>query len=124
MKEITRVVYAAMCLCLSLSWPQQVWGQAAPSGNGTLGTQTPSAVRAQQSASAPTAGNALTWEQLKARFEAQNPDLKADALGVEEARAAEISAYLRPNPSFAFSTDGTQLTPEHGVWQPLVGTQY
>ncbi len=43
---------------------------------------------------------------------------------MEEARAAEITANLRPNPEFAFSTDGTQLTPEHGVWQPLLGTQY
>jgi len=76
------------------------------------------------STNTPTAPNALTWEQLKAKFEAQNTDLKADQLGVDEAHAAEITAYLRPNPGFAFSTDGTQLTPNHGVWQPLVGTQY
>jgi cobalt-zinc-cadmium efflux system outer membrane protein len=36
----------------------------------------------------------------------------------------EITAYLRPNPQFTFSTDGTQLARHNGVWQPLAGTQY
>jgi cobalt-zinc-cadmium efflux system outer membrane protein len=66
----------------------------------------------------------LTWDEIKARFEAANPALKADRLSVDELRAAEITAYLRPNPQFTFATDGTQLTPNNGVWQPLVGTQY
>jgi cobalt-zinc-cadmium efflux system outer membrane protein len=70
------------------------------------------------------AGQALSWDQVKARFEAGNPALKADALGVDEMKAAETTAFLRPNPQFTFSTDGTQLTPNHGVWQPLRGTQY
>ena len=39
-------------------------------------------------------------------------------------RAAEITAFLRPNPGFSFSTDGTQLSPYQGVWRPLAGTQY
>jgi cobalt-zinc-cadmium efflux system outer membrane protein len=43
---------------------------------------------------------------------------------VEEMKAAEITAYLRPNPQFTFSTDGTQLVRHNGVWQPLAGTQY
>jgi cobalt-zinc-cadmium efflux system outer membrane protein len=72
----------------------------------------------------PPAAAALNWEQVKARFEAANPALKADALGVDESRAGEITAHLRPNPQFSFSTDGTQLAPNNGVWQPLVGTQY
>jgi cobalt-zinc-cadmium efflux system outer membrane protein len=67
---------------------------------------------------------ALTWEQVKARFDTSNPTLKADALSVDEMRAQEVTAFLRPNPQFSFSTDGTQLTPSNGVWQPLVGTQY
>ena len=41
----------------------------------------------------------LTWDQVKAKFEAANPALKADALGVDEMKAAEITAFLRPIPS-------------------------
>jgi cobalt-zinc-cadmium efflux system outer membrane protein len=66
----------------------------------------------------------LNWEQVKTRFEAANPALRADALAVDESRAAEVTAHLRPNPQFTFSTDGTQLAPNNGVWQPLSGTQY
>ena len=66
----------------------------------------------------------LTWEQAKAKFEAANPALKADALNVDEMKAEEITAYLRPNPQFTFSTDGTQIARHDGVWQPLSGTQY
>ena len=68
------------------------------------------------------AQQALTWDQLKARFEAGNPALKADALNVDEVHAQEVTAYLRPNPQFTVSQDGTQIVPDHGVWQPLVGT--
>jgi cobalt-zinc-cadmium efflux system outer membrane protein len=71
-----------------------------------------------------SAQQSLTWEQAKAKFEAANPTLKADAANVEEMRAEEITAFLRPNPQFTFSTDGTQIAPHNGVWQPLAGTQY
>ena len=67
---------------------------------------------------------AYTWEQVKAKFEAANPALKADALGVDELRAEEITAYLRPNPQFNFAADGTQFPPHKGPWQPLISTQY
>jgi outer membrane protein, heavy metal efflux system len=70
------------------------------------------------------AQQALTWDQVKARFEAVNPALKADADNVDEMRAEEITAFLRPNPQFTFSTDGTQATPYQGVWKPLAGTQW
>lgn len=70
------------------------------------------------------AQQSLTWDQVKARFEANNPALRADALNVDESRAAETTAYLRPNPQFTFSTDGTQIAPNNGVWQPLTGTMY
>lgn len=69
-----------------------------------------------------TAQQALTWDQVKAKFEASNPALKADALGVDEMRAEEITAFLRPNPQFTASTDATQIAPHDGVWQPLKGT--
>jgi cobalt-zinc-cadmium efflux system outer membrane protein len=43
---------------------------------------------------------------------------------VQEARAQEITAYLRPNPEFTFATDGTQFGPSDGTWRPFAGTQY
>ena len=65
---------------------------------------------------------ALTWDQVKAKFEADNPTLKADQSNVEEMRAQEITADLRPNPQFGLTVDGTQIAPNNGVWQPLAGT--
>src|ERR1700738_797779 len=65
----------------------------------------------------------LTWDQVKARFEAANPALKADSLGVDELKAQEITAYLRPNPQFNFALDGTQFPPHTGPYRPLVSAQ-
>jgi outer membrane protein, heavy metal efflux system len=64
----------------------------------------------------------LTWDQVKAKFEAGNPALKADADNVDEMKAEEITAYLRPNPTFTATADGTQIAPKNGVWEPLAGT--
>jgi cobalt-zinc-cadmium efflux system outer membrane protein len=80
-------------------------------------------VSAQQASDGSSNPNALTWEQVKARFEAANPELRADALNVEETRAQEITAFLRPNPQLGLSEDGAQITPRNGVWQPLSGVQ-
>ena len=63
-----------------------------------------------------------TWEQVRSRFETGNPTLLADALNIDESKAQEITAYLRPNPTFTLSADGTQIAPENGVWQPFAGT--
>jgi len=71
-----------------------------------------------------SAQQSLTWDQIKTKFEAANPTLKADAINVQEMQAEEITAYLRPNPGLTLSTDGTQIAPYKGVWQPLAGTQY
>ncbi len=71
-----------------------------------------------------SAQQALTWDQVKARFEAGNPALKADADNVDEMRAEEITAYLRPNPQLTFSADGTQIVPHDNVWQPFKGTDF
>ena len=68
------------------------------------------------------AQQSLTWEQVKARFEAANPALKADAFSVDEMHAAETTANLRPNPQFTVGADGTQIAPHKGIWQPLSGT--
>ncbi|MDR3792899.1 MAG: TolC family protein [Terracidiphilus sp.] len=75
-------------------------------------------------ATAAYAQLSLTWDELKARFESANPQLKADALAVDEMKAAEITAYLRPNPQFSSSADGTQIARHNGLWQPLSGTNY
>src|SRR5258708_25573969 len=65
----------------------------------------------------------LTWQQLKDRFEASNSALKAAQAGLDESRASEITAYLRPNPELNLSTDGTQISRFNGVWRPFAGTQ-
>jgi len=64
----------------------------------------------------------LTWQQVRDRFEAINPTLRALQIGIDQSRAQEMTAYLRPNPDFTLLTDGTQLTPYQGVWQPVAGT--
>src|ERR1039458_5000730 len=48
-----------------------------------------------QQAAPAQPGLALSWEQVKAKFEAANPALRANALGVDEMKAAEITAFLR-----------------------------
>jgi outer membrane protein, heavy metal efflux system len=67
---------------------------------------------------------AYTWEQLREKFELTNPTLRAARDNTDEQRAAEITAFLRPNPEFTFSTDGTQLTPYQGIYRPFSGTQF
>jgi outer membrane protein, heavy metal efflux system len=64
----------------------------------------------------------LSWQNVKDRFETSNPTLLADKLNVDESRAQEITAFLRPNPDFSFTVDGTQIAPNKGVWQPFAGT--
>jgi outer membrane protein, heavy metal efflux system len=64
----------------------------------------------------------FTWQQIRDRFEASNPALLADTLNINEAKAQEITADLRPNPSFTLLTDGTQIAPYQGVWRPFSGT--
>jgi outer membrane protein, heavy metal efflux system len=55
------------------------------------------------------AQKALTWQEVRDRFEDANPVLKADAIGIDEAKAQEITAYLRPNPTATLLLD--QLYP-------------
>ena len=87
----------------------------------------PAPIAAQQTGPAQPSP-ALTWDQVKARFEAANPALQAAALGVDEMKAAEITAFLRPNPQVGLSSDGLQIAPHSAPgqgthWQPLTGTQ-
>jgi cobalt-zinc-cadmium efflux system outer membrane protein len=63
---------------------------------------------------------ALDWPQVRARFAAANPNLRAGEIEIDESKAAEITAYLRPNPGAAFSLD--QLQPfSIQPYQPLTG---
>ena len=68
------------------------------------------------------AQQAMTWEQVHDRFEANNPTLLADKLNIDESKAQEITAYLRPNPDLSLTVDGTQIAPDRGVWRPFAGT--
>src|SRR5579872_860082 len=68
------------------------------------------------------AQQALTWDQVRARFEAGNPTLLADQLNVDESKAEQITAYLRPNPTLSLTVDGTQIAPNNGQWHPFAGT--
>jgi outer membrane protein, heavy metal efflux system len=74
----------------------------------------PRAVHAQQ--------QSFTWQQIRDKFEAANPTLLADKLNIDESRAQEVTAYLRPNPTFTLTLDGTQIAPDKGVWRPFAGT--
>jgi cobalt-zinc-cadmium efflux system outer membrane protein len=63
-----------------------------------------------------------TWDTVKNKFELNNITLLASRLNIDELKAQEITANLRPNPDFTLSADGTQISPSHGVWQPFAGT--
>ena len=54
----------------------------------------------------------LTWDEAKREFEATNPNLRAARIAIQESRADEITAHLRPNPDLTLSID--QLTPFTG----------
>lgn len=69
-----------------------------------------------------SAQQSYNWDQIKSKFEAANPALKADANGVDELKAQEITAFLRPNPQFTLTVDGTQIAPNGGQWHPVYGT--
>jgi outer membrane protein, heavy metal efflux system len=68
-----------------------------------------------------SAQQAFTWQQIREKFETANPTLQALRVGIDESKAQEITAYLRPNPDFTLTGDGMQITPNSGVWRPLSG---
>jgi cobalt-zinc-cadmium efflux system outer membrane protein len=59
-----------------------------------------------------SAQKSLTWQEIRDRFEAGNPTLRAGQIGVDESRAQEITAFLRPNPSLSLLAD--QINPFSG----------
>ena len=58
------------------------------------------------------AQTALTWQQVVDKFRAANPNLRAGQLNIQESKAAEITAYLRPNPNLTMPLD--QIQPFNG----------
>src|SRR5947209_16934149 len=60
--------------------------------------------------SLPAAAQApLSWEQVLQRFEQNNPALIAGQTNVEETRANEITAGLKPNPQLSLTSDQWNL---------------
>lgn len=72
-----------------------------------LGAVLAAAIQASASAQTP-----LTWPQVRARFQARSPTLLAGRIGVDEARAGEVSAFLRPNPQWTLAFDQIGNTTE------------
>ena len=78
---------------------------------------------AQLSPQSPSpAPQTWTWDQVKENFRLNNASLMAAKLNIDELKAEEVTAHLRPNPELTVSADGTQIAPSHGVWQPFAGT--
>jgi cobalt-zinc-cadmium efflux system outer membrane protein len=80
------------------------------------------AVLAAGLARSANAQKTLTWDEVRARFETNNPTLLADKVSIDESKAQQITAYLRPNPQLTLAADGTQIVSDKGVWKPFAGT--
>jgi len=64
------------------------------------------------SAGSGVAQTALTWQEVRDKFEKANPTLQAGQIGIDESRAQEITANLRPNPNLTIL--GDQIDPFNG----------
>ena len=63
-------------------------------------------------ASGALAQKTLTWGEAKRELQTANPALRAGQIGIQESRADEITAFLRPNPDLTVS--GDQFNPFTG----------
>src|ERR1700724_1884474 len=67
-----------------------------------------------------------TWEKVRERFETNNPTLRASRLQVDEAKADEVTANLRPNPQLSVVLDQftvfnpSVLSANNAQWTPTV----
>ncbi len=69
---------------------------------------------------AVSAQTALSWSQIKERFAATNPTLKAAQANIDESKAGEVTAYLRPNPTLTATIDQVDLfTKQDGGYKPF-----
>ena len=65
----------------------------------------------------------LTWDEAKRELEAVNPTLRAGRIGIQESRADEITAFLRPNPDLTVSVDQfSPLSAPDNPYRPLTDT--
>jgi len=64
----------------------------------------------------------LTWTEIRERFRRNNPSLLAGQTFVEESRANEITASLRPNPELSLIADQFRLFHPNPL-QPFQNTQ-
>jgi len=65
------------------------------------------------------AQTAFTWPQIREKFETANPTLRAAQINIDETKAAEVTAYLRPNPDTTFTLD--QINPFKSFASPVSG---
>lgn len=54
---------------------------------------------------AASAQTSFTWQEIRSKFDAANPNLRAGQIAIGESRADEITAHLRPNPTFTILSD-------------------
>ena len=65
------------------------------------------------------AQKALTWQEVRDKFEAANPSLRAGQIGIDESKASETTAFPRPNPNLALLADQIDPFPggpDHGAF--------
>ncbi len=110
---MSRIFWRRFLFWLALVLAARICAQSAPQAS----TPQPQISQPQSSQS-----QVWTWDQVKDLFHLNNTTLQASALNIDELKAQEITANLRPNPDFTLSADGTQVSPSHGHWQPLAGT--
>jgi cobalt-zinc-cadmium efflux system outer membrane protein len=71
----------------------------------------------------------LSWEQVLQKFDAANPTLRAGQLNIDESKAQEITAFLRPNPDMTLGLDQFNPFTTHpyrpfSQLQPGLGVSY
>jgi cobalt-zinc-cadmium efflux system outer membrane protein len=105
--RLFRKLSIAMMVSSSLgAVPSNLWAQQVAPG------------MAAQSASQVSSPLALSWQEIQDRFRAANPTLRAGAIAIDESRAQEITAHLRPNPTFNAQLDQATLF-HNNPYQPL-----
>jgi outer membrane protein, heavy metal efflux system len=111
---------------LAIALAAHVFAQSAAPSQGTPTQGAPAQQAPTQPANDSAQSQAMpdiwTWDTVQSKFKTSNPTLLAGELNVQELRAQEITANLRPNPDFTLTADGTQISPSRGVWQPFAGT--
>src|SRR6478672_9621623 len=64
----------------------------------------------------------LTWTEIRERFRVNNPNLLAGETSIQESRANEVTAGLRPNPTLSFVADQFRVLHPNPL-QPFQNTQ-